>query len=83
VNNQKIIEDYEDKRFNLLVDYLEQNILISDPRTNSVEYKINQLTLKENEVDALKTKNENVFHLRNESDLAVLLENMRKIHVED
>jgi len=37
VNNQRLLEEYDDKRFKILIDEFEQNVCLNDPLASTVE----------------------------------------------
>jgi len=83
VSNQRLLEVYEDKRFRILIDDFEQNVCLNDPLACTVEYKINQLTLKDNSVDYVKEKNTNISLIRHEKQIKEILNNLGKLNQED
>lgn len=83
VSNQRLLEVYDDKRFRILVDEFEQNVCLNDPLSCTVEYKMNQLTLKDNTIDYVKEKNTNISLIRDQKQIDEILDNLSKLNQED
>jgi len=58
-------------------------VCLNDPISCTVEFKMNQLTLKDNTIDFVKEKNTNISLIRDHKQIDEVLINLRKLNQED
>jgi len=77
------ISELHDSKFELRVDQSLIQHHSKDEKYQKLDWRLNQITMKDADIEKLILKNDNVTTVKNESELSELLTSMENIMIED